>query len=86
MDPGPRPYLEVDDHKEDEDRREDVVDVGETGPLEGILERVYLVGCLDEGVEEVNDGTFILIGVGGPHGDRRKALPEEGLTDIGGNE
>ena len=40
-------YLEEDDNEEDEDGGEDVVDVGESGSLEGVLEGIDFVGGFD---------------------------------------
>ena len=54
-------YLEENDHQEDEDSREYVIDIGESSSLEGVLKSIHLIGSLHERVEEIDDGTFILI-------------------------
>ena len=78
--------LEVDDETKDEDGRQKVGDVGQVLAVEGLLERANLILLGDEEVEHRNHGTLELSAAAGVDCGRRKRLPDDALTDGGGDE
>lgn len=82
----PLSYLEVYDNPEDENCGHEVHDVGEVLPVEGLAQGPDLVLSGGEQVEEGNDSALELGAA--PRVDRggREALPDDGLTDISGDE
>ena len=78
--------LEVDDETKDEDGRHEVGDVGQVLAVEGLLERANLILLGDEEVEQGNHGALELGTAAGVDGGRRKRLPDDALTDGGGDE
>ncbi|KAJ6440062.1 tRNA isopentenyltransferase [Purpureocillium lavendulum] len=73
--------LEVDDGDEDEDGGEQVHDVGQVLPVEGLLQGTLLVGPGHEEVEEGDDGALELGAAAGVDGGRGEGLPHDGLAD-----
>ena len=78
--------LEIDDDKEDEERGEQVHDVGETVTEERLLEGAALVVPSEEEVEEGDEGTFELGTAAGVDGGRGEGLPDDALADVGSDE
>lgn len=78
--------LEIDDEGEDGDGGDEIGDVGEVGAVKGLLEGTSLVGPGEEEVEEGNDGTLELGAPTNIDGGGGEGLPDNGLTNVGGDE
>lgn len=79
-------YLEVDDDEDNDNRGDQVADIGRVLTVEGLLKSKDLVGLGEEEVEESDDGAFELDTVLGLDRDGRERLPQDGLADVGGDE
>ena len=79
-------YLEVDDDEDNDNRGNQVADIGRVLTVEGLLKSKDLVGLGEEEVEESDDGAFKLDTVLGLDRDGRERLPQDGLADVGGDE
>lgn len=80
------PYLEVDDNQEDGDGGQQVGAVGQIVPVESLLQSSHFVPTLHQQLEESNDSSFKLGTLGPRDGVRAECLPNDVLTDVGGNE
>lgn len=78
--------LEVDDNGKDNQSREEVHDVGETLPPEGLLEGARLVVPGEEEVEKCDDGTLEFGAATGVDGSGGERFPDDALANIGRNE
>lgn len=78
--------LEIDDEGEDGDGRDEIHDVGESFPVECLLQRSSLVVPSEEEMEEGDDGSFEFGSSTGVDGRRRESLPDDRLADVGRDE
>jgi len=78
--------LEVDHGDEDQNGGEKVGDVGEILAVEGFLECAHLIGTCDEKVEKSDNGSFEFSTTTSVDGSGGEGLPDNTLTDVGGNE
>lgn len=78
--------MEIDDDQEDQDRGQKTVEVGKLRSVEGLLKRGDLVGSGDEQVEKSNNGSLVLSSGLGSGGDGAEGFPDDGFTDVGGDE
>ena len=79
-------YLEVDNHSKDQDGSKQVGQVGQVLSVEGFPQSADLVLTGGQKVEESNDCAFEFGSTAGVDGGGRERLPDDGLTDVGGNE
>ena len=79
-------YLEVDDNSKDQDSSEEIGQVGQVLPVEGFSQGTDLVLSGGQQVEESNDCSFEFCATSGVDGGWRERLPDNGLTDVGGDE
>lgn len=77
--------LEVDDHGEHDDGGNEVHDVGETLPPEGLAKSTTLVVPGEDEVEERDDGALELGSTASVDGCRGEGLPDDGLANVGRN-
>jgi len=77
--------LEVDDDGKNNNHQEQAHDVRKPLLPEGLMQRTTFIMPREQEVEQCNDGTFKLISMANIDGGRGKGLPDDGLTDIGGN-
>jgi hypothetical protein len=80
------PHLEVDHDQEDDHGGQQVVDVGQVGAVEGLLERLHLVAARHEEVEQRDDRALELGAARAADGVGAEGLPDDGLADVGGDE
>ena len=80
-----RTHLEVDDYTEDEDGGEEIHEVGEVLPVEGLSQGPDLVLARGEEVEQRDDGPLELGAAPGVDGGGGEGLPDDGLADVGGD-
>jgi hypothetical protein len=78
--------LEVDHDGKDRDGREEVHNVGESLPVEGLFEGAGLVVPGEEEVEEGDDGSLELRAATGVDRVGGEGLPDDRLADVGGDE
>jgi len=78
--------LEVDDYKHDNSGGEEVAEVWSVLPIECLLQAIKLVWFGDEEMECGDNGTLEFSSLISSNGDWGEALPEDSLTDVGGNE
>lgn len=78
--------MEVDHYEEYEHGGEEVGEVGEVVPDDGLLEGVDLIGSDEQSVEESDDGTFVLKTEFGFVSDGGERLPHDVLADVDGDE
>lgn len=78
--------LEVDDGGEDDKGGQQVHDVGQVLPVEGLLQGALLVGPGHEQVEEGDDGTLVLGATASVDAGRGEGLPHDGLANVGRDE
>ena len=78
-------YLEVDHYTEDEDGGEEIHQVGEVLPVEGLAEGPDLVLSGGEQVEQCDHGALELGAAAGVDGGGGEGLPDDGLADVGGD-
>mmetsp|Transcript_37510 Transcript_37510/g.95930 ORF Transcript_37510/g.95930 Transcript_37510/m.95930 type:complete len:343 (+) Transcript_37510:258-1286(+) len=78
--------LEVDDHHEDDNRRQQVHDIGQVGAVERLFQSSDLIPASEEQVEQGNDGALKLGAAGRGNGVRAEGLPDDALADVGGDE
>eukprot|EP00754_Rhynchopus_humris_P043535 Rhum_TRINITY_DN3343_c0_g1::Rhum_TRINITY_DN3343_c0_g1_i1::g.10629::m.10629 len=78
--------LEEDHDNEDQERGEQVHDVGQVGTVESVLQRAHLVVVLEDLLEQQHDGTLELRAAAGVQRERREGLPDDGLADGRGHE
>ena len=79
-------YLEVDDYTEDEDGGEEIHEVGEVLPVEGLSQGPDLVLAGGEEVEQRDDGPLELGAAPGVDGGGGEGLPHDRLADVGRDE
>ena len=78
--------LEVDHDEEDQDRGEQVGDVGHVRSVECLLERAHLVRARDEQVEQRDDSALELGAATGVHGGGAESFPDDALALVRGDE
>lgn len=78
--------LEVDDDREDNNGRDQVHDVGQVLPVEGLAQSKLLVGPGDEEVDKSNDRTLELRATAGVDSGRGERAPDDRLADVGRDE
>lgn len=78
--------LEVNDHGKDGNSRKEIHDVGESLPVESLLESSSLVVPSEEEVEEGNDGTLKLGSSTGIDGVGGEGLPDDVFANVGSDE
>ena len=81
-----RTHLEVDDYTEDEDGGEEIHEVGEVLPVEGLSQGPDLVLARGEEVEQRDDGPLELGAAPGVDGGGGEGLPHDRLADVGRDE
>lgn len=79
-------HLEVDDDHKDDNCRDQRRDVWQVAAVERILQRFELVVPGQHEVEQSDDGALKLCATGTLDGVGREGLPNDVLTDVGGNE
>ena len=79
-------YLEVDHHQEDGNGSQQVGAVGQIVSVESLFQRTHFVTTLDQQLEQGNDSTLKLGPLRPCDGVRAEGLPDDILTDVGGNE
>ena len=79
-------YLEVNDDQEDGNGSQEVGAVGQVVPVERLLQRAYFVTSLDQQLKQSDHSSFKLGTLGTSDSVRAERLPDDVLTDIGGNE
>jgi len=77
--------LEVDDDHEHQNGSQQVGDVGEVLTVESFLQGTDLVTTGDQQVEKSNNSSFELSSSSGVDGGGGEGLPDNVLTDVGGN-
>lgn len=78
--------LEVDDSGEDDKGGQQVHDVGQVLPVEGLLQGALLVGPGHEQMEESDDSTLVLGATASVDAGGGESLPHDRLANVGGNE
>lgn len=78
--------LEENDDEEDENSWEQVDKIWEFRSVEWMLDSLEFIGSEEDGVEEGNDWSLVLLSVGSGLGDGGEWLPDDGLADVDGNE
>lgn len=78
--------LEEDDDEEYEDSGEKIDKVWQLRSVEWVLDSLEFVRSKEDGVQESNDRSLVLLSVRGGLGDGGEWLPDNGLTDVDGNE
>jgi len=78
--------LEIDDGGEDNQGCEQVHDVGQMLSVESLAQGSSLVRPGDEKMEEGNDSSLKLLSSSGVNGSWGEGLPDNGFTDVGGDE
>ena len=79
-------HLEVDDHKENKDRRKEVGDVRHVGAIESLLQCADLVRAGDEEMEEGDDSTLKLSATASVNSSGAKCLPDDALALVSRDE
>lgn len=80
------PSLEVDDNDEDQNSSQKVGQVRKILTVESLFKSLDLVRTGDEKVEESNDSSFELGTSTSVDGGRTEGLPDDGFTNVGGDE
>lgn len=78
--------LEENDDEEDKNSWEQVDKIWEFRSVEWMLDSLEFIGSEEDGVEEGNDWSLVLLSVGSGLGDGGEWLPDDGLADVDGNE
>jgi len=78
--------LEVDNNEKDQNSSEQIIDIRERASIEGLLDSSEFILSGDQRVEEGNNGTFIFDSHFGSGGNGGESFPDDGFTDVGGNE
>lgn len=78
--------LEVDNHRKNEESSHQVHQVWKVLTVESLTKGTDLVGAGGKKMEKSNDGSFELGSTSGVHCCRGECLPDNGFTDVGGNE
>ena len=78
--------MEVDNDEEHSDSCHQVHQVGEVLSVESLTETPNFVGSGGKEMEESDNGSLELGSLSGVDGGRAERLPNDRLTDVGGNE
>jgi len=79
-------YLSINDDEEDEESGQEVVKIGRTSSVEGLVKGVELILLGGDEMEQSDNGTFELGAGFGFNGDGTESSPENVFADIGGDE
>ena len=79
-------YLEIDDNEGHDNCSKQIAKVWSILSVDSLLDSIQLVWLGQQEMEESNDGTLKLGSLVSSNSDWGERFPEDGLTDVGGDE
>ena len=79
-------YLEIDDDESHDYCGEQIAEIWSVLPINSLLDTIKLVRLGQEEVEKSDDGSLEFGSLISSNGNWGEGFPEDGLTDVGGNE